>query len=85
MFQRGYDHLKRQELKEERLLLLEAWRAVEREKGDAQGTYVGGLDCVFQEHTHHFYGRPAYPTTMKNAITPALQGWRRWRRRCRSG
>lgn len=42
MFQRGYDHLKRQELKEERLLLLEAWRAVEREKGDAQGTYVGG-------------------------------------------
>jgi hypothetical protein len=40
VFQRGYDHLKSQELKEERLLLLEAWRAVEKEKGDAQGKLV---------------------------------------------
>jgi hypothetical protein len=41
VFQRGYDHLKQQELKEERLLLLEAWRAVEKEKGDAQGRWDG--------------------------------------------
>ncbi len=46
VFQRGYDHLKAQELKEERLLLLDAWRAVEREKGDAQGRDAGGVVAV---------------------------------------
>jgi crooked neck len=34
VFERGYAHLKAQELKEERLLLLEAWRALEKEQGD---------------------------------------------------
>ena len=37
VFQRGYDWLKAQELKEERLLLLEAWREVEKTQGDAKG------------------------------------------------
>jgi len=36
VFQRGYAHLKEQELKEERLLLLDAWRALEKEKGDRE-------------------------------------------------
>lgn len=36
VFRRGYAHLKEQELKEERLLLLDAWRGLEKEKGDRE-------------------------------------------------
>jgi crooked neck len=34
-FQKAYNQLKEQDLKEERVLLLDAWRALEQEKGDA--------------------------------------------------
>ncbi|KAL3944700.1 MAG: hypothetical protein SGBAC_001215 [Bacillariaceae sp.] len=34
-FQKAYDYLKDQNLKEERVLLLDAWRALEQEKGDS--------------------------------------------------
>lgn len=37
VFQRAYDHLKKEELREERVLLLDAWRTLEKEKGDAKG------------------------------------------------
>ncbi|CAM9627411.1 unnamed protein product [Chrysoparadoxa australica] len=36
-FQEGYDSLKKQEFKEERVVLLEAWRDAEKEAGDAEG------------------------------------------------
>ena len=35
-FQNAYDRLKEQNLKEERVLLLDAWRALEQDKGDAE-------------------------------------------------
>jgi crooked neck len=34
-FEKAYDQLKEQDLKEERVLLLDAWRGMEKEKGDA--------------------------------------------------
>jgi crooked neck len=37
LFNMAYDQLKEQGLKEERVLLLEAWRGVEKEHGDAAG------------------------------------------------
>jgi crooked neck len=37
IFQRGLDSLKKQGLKEERVMLLESWREFEREHGDVDG------------------------------------------------
>lgn len=37
IFQRAYDRLKEEGLKEERVLLLDAWRMFEKTKGDASG------------------------------------------------
>ncbi|CAM9591176.1 unnamed protein product, partial [Laminaria digitata] len=41
VFRRGYDHLRRQGLKEERVKLLEAWRAAEKASGKGRGKSKG--------------------------------------------
>jgi crooked neck len=40
IFQKAYDRLKEERLKEERVLLLDAWRVFEKTKGDSSGVAV---------------------------------------------
>lgn len=59
VFRRGYDHLRQQGLKEERVKLLEAWRAAEKAEGTGKTAGLKASNTVYgilfsAVHVHGF-------------------------------